>query len=74
MKDYLVSFLNYEYGEELFKENSRKSPLDIKIASYLDVKVPFQEFNRRKDCLRCLKMKTTRARPKTKMHCKKKNK
>jgi len=60
MKDYLVSFLDYEYGKELFKENSRKSLLDIKIVSYLDVNVPFQEFNRRRDSLRCLEMKITR--------------
>jgi len=60
MKDYLVSFLNYEYCEELFKENSRKSPLDIKIASYLDVKVHFQEFNRRRDNSRCLETKIAR--------------
>jgi len=48
MKYYLVSFLDYEYGEELFKENARKSPLDIKIASYLDVKVPFTKLKRKK--------------------------
>ena len=60
MKDYLVSFLDYEYGKELFKENSRKSLLDIKIVSYLDVNVPFQEFNKRRDSLRCLEMKITR--------------
>jgi len=64
----LFLFKIIEYGEELFKENSRKSPLDIKIASYLDVKVPFQEFNRRRDSLRCLETKIARTKPKTKMH------
>ena len=41
-------------------KNSRKSPLDIKIASYLDVNVPFQEFNRRRYSLRCLETKIAR--------------
>jgi len=30
-----------EYGDDRLRK-PRKSPLDIKIASYLDVKVPFQ--------------------------------
>ena len=30
-----------EYGDDWLRK-PRKSPLDIKIASYLDVKVPFQ--------------------------------
>jgi len=64
----LFLFKIIEYGEELFKENSRKSPLAIKIASYLDVKVPFQEFNRRRDSLRFLETKIARTKPKTKMH------
>jgi len=51
MKDILFPFKIIEYGEE----NSRKSPLDIKIASDLDVKVPFQEFNRRKRWIGVLK-------------------
>jgi len=50
----------------LFKENSRKSPLDIKIASYLYVKVLFQEFNRRRDSFKCLGTKIARTKPKKK--------
>jgi len=38
----LFIFKTYEYGDDSLRK-PRKSPLDIKITSYLDVKVPFQD-------------------------------